>query len=59
MGEELGTGQSAELKAGDDFKMGRKRFAIRRKRGFGLAGGGTEMLTILPIKVNTHTHTPV
>lgn len=30
-----------ELKAGEGFKMGHKRYFIRKKGGFGLAGGGT------------------
>lgn len=30
-----------ELKAGDGFKMGHMRYFIRKKGGFGLAGGGT------------------
>ena len=49
-----------ELKAGDGFKKAcHKRYFIRKKKGgggFGLAGGGTiEILTILLMKVNTHT----
>lgn len=30
-----------ELKAEDGFKTGHKRYFIRKKGGFGLAGGGT------------------
>lgn len=57
--EEPGLGQPAKLKAGDAFKMGHKRFSMRKKRGFRLAGGGPEILTILLIKVNTHTYTHI